>query len=106
MTLKSQETEPLDRERVLEILREQKPILKERFGITDVSLYGSFARDEGTEKSDVDVLVEFDSVPDWLRYFGAEAYFKEVFGRDVDMARRQDIRSEFRSSILSYAIDV
>ncbi len=94
MTLKSQETKPLNRERVLEILREQKPILKQRFGITQVSLYGSFARDEGTEKSDVDVLVEFDSVPDWLGYFGAEAYFKEVLGRNVDMCIPQELRKE------------
>ena len=82
----------LNRKDVLNLLREHKPIMKERFGVTEISLYGSFARDEGTEESDIDVVVKFDKQPNWRRYFGAQVYLEDVFGRKVDMARRHELR--------------
>ena len=53
----------MNREEVLDILRTHKPTLAERFGVTDLALFGSFARDEATERSDVDVLVGFEPPP-------------------------------------------
>ena len=106
MTLQPQETEPLNRDRVLEILRAQKPILKERFGITDISLYGSFARDEGNEKSDVDVVVKFGVPPTFRSYFGAQCYLEDVFGRSVDLARMHELRNEIHSYVKRDIIDV
>ena len=102
MTIKSK----LSRDDVLQILRQHKPILKDRFDITEISLYGSFARDEATEQSDVDVVVEFGESPDWIRYFDAQSYLVQVTGRSVDMARRQDLRTEIRHHVLNEAIDV
>ncbi len=45
------------REEILAALRNAKPLL-DSFGVAHVSLFGSFARDEGRENSDVDLLVE------------------------------------------------
>ena len=53
----------MNREEVLDILRTHKPTLAERFGVMDLALFGSFARDEATERSDVDVLVGFEPPP-------------------------------------------
>ena len=90
MTTKSK----LSREDVLELLRSHKQTLNERFGVSEMSLFGSFARDEATEHSDIDVVVKFGEPPDWRRYFGAQAYLADVFGRRVDMARRHELRKE------------
>ncbi len=100
MTLKSQETEPLNRERVLEILREQKPILKERFGISDIALYGSFARDNATHDSDIDIIAEFEGEPSASSFFNAKFYLEELFGRPVDFGRRHTIRKEIRPYVI------
>jgi len=64
----------MDRDEVLGPLREHKATLAQRFGVVELRLYGSFARDQAAGDSDVDVLVRFDTPPDWRRYFGAEAY--------------------------------
>lgn len=48
------------REEALAILRKQAPMLKDRFGVKRVGLFGSIARGEGNAESDVDVVVEFD----------------------------------------------
>jgi len=44
----------------IECLRAHKATLAERFGVTDLALFGSAARDETGPDSDVDILVSFD----------------------------------------------
>ena len=86
----------LSREDVLELLRSHKRVLRERFGVTEISLFGSFARDEATEDSDVDVVVEFDETPSWHIFFGAQRYIECISGRSEDLVRSGNIRKELR----------
>ena len=51
----------MNRNEALDLLREHKSALAKRFGVTGLALYGSFARDQAADHSDVDVLVEFDA---------------------------------------------
>ncbi len=76
----------LNKAHVVALLRTHKAHLREHFGVEELALFGSYARDHATESSDVDVLVGFDSPPDWQRYFGAQAYLEGLFGRPVDLA--------------------
>ena len=46
----------LNRDQILRLLRTHSANLKARFGVVDLVLFGSFARDEATEHSDVDIL--------------------------------------------------
>ena len=70
----------MSRDEVLGLLRAHKKALAQRYGVAEVKLYGSFARDQAADDSDVDVLVRFDEVPDWRRYFGAQAYLEDLLG--------------------------
>ena len=76
----------MNRAEALDLLREHKPALAEHFGVTGLALFGSLARDQAADDSDVDVLVEFDTPPDWKTYFGAVFYLEDILGRPVDMA--------------------
>ena len=60
----------MTRDEVLTLLRAHKATLSKRFGVTELALFGSFARDQNAGKSDVDILVRFDrpATPD--TYFG------------------------------------
>lgn len=51
----------MKRETVLEYLRSKKEEFRIRYGITTLGIYGSVARDEATDKSDVDIFYERDS---------------------------------------------
>ena len=102
MTMKSK----LSREDVLELLRSHKQTLKERFGVTEISLFGSFARDEATEHSDIDVVVKFEGSPTARSYFGAQFYIEDLFGRSVDLARRHELRKEILPYVDRDLIDV
>lgn len=99
-------TSQLNRADVLDFLRQHKPIMKERFGVSDISLYGSFARDEAREDSDIDVVVKFGVKPTFRSYFGAQVYLEDVFGRSVDLARMHELRKEIRPYVERDLINV
>ena len=96
----------MTRAEVLALLRAHKPTLATRFGVTGLALYGSFARDQATDSSDLDILVEFDSPPDWRRYFGAQFYLEDLVGRPVDLAVIGEVRAAIRPSVELDAINV
>lgn len=52
----------LSKNDVVEILRREKPYIAQVYGVTRIGLFGSFARDNATENSDVDLLLEFSNL--------------------------------------------
>ena len=96
----------MNRDEALSLLREHKSALAERFGITRLALFGSFARDRAADHSDVDVLVEFDTPPNWKTYFGAVSYLEDILGRPVDMATISEVRKEIRPFVERDAVHV
>ena len=97
---------PMNRDEVLNALRAHKPTLAERFGVTGLALFGSFARDQATDRSDVDILVSFDPPPNWRSYFGAQFYLEDLLGRPVDMATNEELRAEIRPYVDRDVINV
>ena len=106
MTQTSRQTRRVGKSDVLRLLRDHKAAFERRFGVIEMALYGSFARDEGGPGSDVDVLVRFDAPPDWSRYFGAQAYLEDLLGLPVDMATSQELRDEIRPHVEREAVHV
>jgi predicted nucleotidyltransferase len=71
---------------VLAIVKKNKTFLKERFGVKKIGVFGSVARGEAKEKSDVDVLVEFESTKKSFDNFMELCFFLEdLFGKKVDL---------------------
>jgi len=50
----------IERGKVLEVLGQLKPILKDKYGVIRLGIFGSFARNEATDSSDVDVVLEME----------------------------------------------
>ena len=96
----------MNRDEVLKVLRAHKPILLQRFGVRELALFGSVARDQATDTSDVDILVRFDTPLNWQRYFGAQGYLEDLLGRPVDLATDQDLRVEIRPYVEREVINV
>lgn len=75
------------------------------FGVLELGIFGSFAREEQTEKSDVDVLVELD-----LRTFDAYMnllfFLEDLFDRKVDLVVKDTIKPIIRNRVLRETIYV
>ena len=96
----------MNREVVLDILRTHKPTLAERFGVMELALFGSFARDEATDKSDIDILVKFDKPATSKTYFGVQFYIEDLLGRPVDLVTEKSLRSELRPYVEREVVNV
>ncbi|ESS71262.1 DNA polymerase beta domain-containing protein [Methyloglobulus morosus KoM1] len=87
-------------------LNKLKPELIKRFGIKQLSLFGSTARDEANKDSDIDILVSFDGVATSERYFGVQFYLEDNLGCAVDLVTDKAVRPELRPYIEKEAIRV
>jgi predicted nucleotidyltransferase len=96
----------MKRQQAIDLLVRSKPELQERFGITGLALFGSTARDVATDKSDVDILVNFDDPATSQRYFGVQFYLEDIFGCPVDLVTEKALRPELRPFIEKELIDV
>ena len=89
----------MNKSEVLRLLQTHKQILAERFGVTDLAVFGSFARDEATDESDLDILVTFNSPATSRSYFGVQFYIEDLTGRAVDLVTDKALRPELRASV-------
>jgi predicted nucleotidyltransferase len=96
----------MNRQRALELLRQSKPELQARYGVTRLALFGSTARDSATASSDIDVLVDFDGPATSKRYFGVQFYLEDLFGCPVDLVTEKALRAELRPYIEREQVNV
>ncbi len=77
-----------------------------RFGVLDLALFGSTARDTARHDSDIDVLVKFDGPATSARYFGVQFFLEDLLGRPVDLVTDKALRPELRPFIEKEAVRV
>ncbi len=96
----------MNRDEILEKLQAHKHTLAERFGVTGLALFGSFARDQATDGSDVDILVSFDGPATSRTYFGVQFYIEDLLDRPVDLVTEKTLRPELRPYVEREAVYV
>lgn len=74
--------------------------------MAELALFGSFARDQATESSDVDVLVGFDGPATSKSYFGVQFYLEDLLGRRVALVTTKALRPRFRPYVEREAVHV
>lgn len=89
----------MSREIILERLNAEAPALRKKYGVKSLSVFGSMARGDDHEGSDVDVLVTFEDPPTFRRFMGLKLDLEDLFGRPVDLGTPDTLRPELRSSV-------
>jgi predicted nucleotidyltransferase len=90
----------------LEELRQYKPqilAIAEEHGVGNVRVFGSVARGEADDKSDVDFLVSIERLLGW-KYFGLEPALEDLLKHKVDVISDNSIHKRLRDRILAEAI--
>lgn len=96
----------MNRAELLKRLREHKTTLVQNFGVTELSLFGSFARDQAADDSDVDILVQFNGPATSKQYFGVQFYIEDLLSRQVDLVTNKALRAEVRPYVERDIINV
>lgn len=93
------------RQNILERLRANKPALQAEFPLRRLALFGSWARNEQTETSDVDILVEVDPSIG-LRFVTLAERLESLLGQHVDLVSSRAVRPNLLKQIQAELIDV
>jgi len=93
---------------ILEFLILNKQYFRDQFGIVKIGLFGSYAKDEQTDGSDIDLMVEFaKNTPNLFDVKNElKKYVKEKFNIQVEIAREKYLKPIYRDSILKETIYV
>ncbi len=90
----------LTKENILAGLEKQRTKLK-KMGVVSIELFGSYAKDTQTIKSDIDFLVEFGEGKGTFRnHFELLHFLKKTFKTEIDIIKPHLIREELKESIL------
>ena len=81
----------MKRSRAIELMRQSKDMLASRYGVREIALFGSVARDAAVESSDVDVLVAFDGPATSRRFFGVQFYLEDLLGARSQSCDRKGV---------------
>ena len=96
----------LDKKIIYTELQKNKAVL-EQYGVKQIGLFGSFVRNEGTEESDIDFLVDFEKEKKTFDNFMDLAFFLEdLFQRKVEVVTRQGLSPYIGPRILKTVEDV
>lgn len=92
------------RSEILQLLEENRSKIKS-FGVRRLGIFGSVARNEQTETSDIDVLVELEKET-FRGYMGLLLFLEDLFGRKVDLAIKDSIKPRIKDRVLSETVYV
>ena len=89
----------MKRDDVLWVLRANQERLRSEHGVKSLALFGSIARDEASDNSDIDLLVEFDLDIGLLHLVGTAQHLEQLLGvPKVDLVLRRAVLPETSSA--------
>ena len=96
----------MNRDYILSLLRQYKNENLEKYGIENIGVFGSVARDEATESSDVDICIK-TKTPDMFMFVHIKEELQNLFHKSVDIVRlRERMNSSLKKRIDKEAIYV
>lgn len=85
-------------------INSQKSFLEEKFKVKSISVFGSYLREEQTEESDIDILVEFYDIIDLFKVVELEYFLSDILGRKVDLVMKDALKPWIKDRILEEAV--
>lgn len=93
---------------ILDFISENKILLNQQFYISKIGVFGSYARNEQTDLSDIDLIVDFKENTSNLYDIKTELkrFFKEKLNVEIDICREKYIKPRYKNRIINEAIYV
>ena len=93
-------------EDALHTLRAHLPEIYQRYDVKSLGIFGSFVRGEQEGRSDLDILVEFQSPPTFFRFIEMEDYLSQLLGVRVDLVMKSALKPRIGERVLSEVVPV
>ncbi|PCJ50973.1 MAG: nucleotidyltransferase [Gammaproteobacteria bacterium] len=90
--------------KALKILSSQRDELRTTYNVDSLSVFGSVARDEASEESDIDILVDFSETPGIFGFLQLKTYLEKILSTPVDLVTKNAIKKQMSEAILRDSI--
>lgn len=87
-------------------LQALKPTLKKRFNVETIDIFGSFAREEQTQNSDLDILVTYSAAVSLFTIYDLKQYLKRKLHMKVDVISKEFLNKHIKDQVLNEAVTV
>ena len=94
----------MNKHEIINFLVEHKQELREKYGVTKIGLFGSYAKGEGKSGSDIDIAVEINSQNKYRSFFWLKRYLEKSFNNKVDLGIESTLKPVAREYILKEII--
>ena len=89
---------------IRQVLSLQKQSICEIYRITEIGIFGSYARGDETETSDIDILVDYETAPTFIMLVELRDYLSQLFELKVDIVTKNGLKPRIRERVLAEAI--
>lgn len=91
-------------EEIKRILKDNKALLKDDYGVIEIGLFGSYIKGNQKEASDVDILVEFEMAIDLFTFVHLKNHLSDLLGVNVDLVTKKALKPKIGERILSETV--
>lgn len=95
-----------DTAQCLAILRRHVPVIRRRYGIRSLGIFGSYVRRQQSSNSDLDILVTFAEPPSLLRFIELENRLSDLLGIKVDLVMKDVLKPVLARRVLREQVPV
>lgn len=91
-------------EEIINMLKKHKKKLCKKYNIESIGIFGSYARGEENQDSDVDVLVEYKITPGFFEFLDLEDELKSIFNKKVDLVTKPALKPLIKDKIIKEVV--
>lgn len=95
-----------DLDQVKETINKHIDFLKVTYHVKGIGVFGSVARADNTQSSDIDILVEFSKPIGFFKFIELEEILSKIIGKKVDLVTKKALKPAIREEVLRETIYV
>lgn len=91
---------------IKEIIEKQRDFLRQNYHVENLGVFGSVARGDNEEISDIDILVTFTKPTGIFKFISLEDYLSNLFGKKVDLVTKRALKPAIKDEVLQEVVYV
>lgn len=93
-------------DKIIMNLREKMPVLREKYKVKDLGVFGSYVRGEQKKGSDLDILVEFQEPVGLFKFMELEEFLEKNTGVKIDLVSKKALKPRIGKHILEEVVNI
>lgn len=86
---------------IKKILLNHKKAIQDKYQVNEIGVFGSYLKNKQTSTSDLDILINYNSLPDLFEFINLKNYLSDILKIPVDLVLKDSLKPNIGAQILS-----